>query len=251
MRRTLLILVPAAAFVAIVIAIAPASLAGVALASLSNGAVALAEAEGTFWHGRGTITAARAARVPVAWTIEPWPLLRRELHLHVLAPGGASNSPRADIVARRGAVSMRDVDVTLPARIIEDLAPRSGIRVNGDAHLTAPSLDWTPAAFDGGAHIEWQAAQLAISVDPAIPLGTVNATLAAAGGPLSGPVTNDGGTFDVRGILSVAPGGAPSLALTMTPRAGDSASSVAQARTLLIAAAPDGRWNVEFRVGPP
>src|SRR5258708_33379025 len=109
MRRILLILIPAVAFVAIAIAIAPASLAGVALASLSNGAVALAEDEGTFWHGRGTITAARAARVPVAWSIEPWPLLRPELHLQVLAPGGAPNSPRAGIVARRDGEAIRDL----------------------------------------------------------------------------------------------------------------------------------------------
>jgi len=75
----------------------------------------------------------------------------------------------------------------------------------------------------------------------------VNASLAATSGSLAGPVTNEGGTFDVRGTLSVLPSGAPNLALTMTPRAGDST----QARTLLIAAAPDGRWNVEFRLGPP
>jgi len=247
MRRALLILIPVAAFVALVIAMAPASLAGVALASMSNGTVTLADADGTFWHGRGTLTAARAARVAVAWSIEPWPLLRRELNLHVFAPGESATSPRAEIVARRDAVSMRDVDLTLPARIVEGFAPRSGIRIDGDLHVTAPSLDWTPAAFDGGARIEWQAAQLAIGVDPAIGLGTVNASLAATSGSLAGPVTNEGGTFDVRGTLSVLPSGAPNLALTMTPRAGDST----QARTLLIAAAPDGRWNVEFRLGPP
>jgi general secretion pathway protein N len=248
MRRGLLILISLVAFVAIVVTIAPASLAGVALERISEGRVALAEAEGTLWRGRGTLTAARVARVPVAWSIEPWPLLRGELRLQLSPPVAIGNSPRAQIVAHGDTVSMRDVDVTLPARLVEGLAPRSGIRMIGDVRITTPSLDWTSVAFLGGARLDWQDAQFAISVDPAIRLGTVNAVLAAAGDRLGGPITNDGGTFDVRGTGSIATNGAPGLSLVMTPRAGGDA---AQARTLTIAAAPDGRWNVEFRMGPP
>ena len=246
MRRALLILVSLVAFAAIVVALAPASLAGVALGRITEGTVALAEAEGTFWHGRGTVTAARVARLPVAWSIEPWPLLRGELHLHVFPPVAAANSPRAELVARRDAVSTRDVDVTLPARLVEALAPRSGIRIGGDVRLSTPSLDWTSAAFAGGARIDWQDAQFAISVDSPVQLGTVSAPLASANDRLTGPIANEGGAFDVRGTLSLATSGAPSLALTMTPRAGDSA----QVRTLAITPTQDGRWNVEFRVGP-
>jgi len=58
--------------------------------------------------------------------------------------------------ARNGydSVSMRDVDVMLPARLVEGLAPRSGIRMTCDVRVTTPSLDWTPAAFLGGARID-------------------------------------------------------------------------------------------------
>jgi hypothetical protein len=248
MRRALLILISLVAFAAIVVTLAPASLAGAALERISEGTVALAEAEGTLWRGRGTVIAARVARVSVAWSIEPWPLLRGELRLHVSPPVASGNSPRAQIVAHRDSVSMRDVDVMLPARLVEGLAPRSGIRMTGDVRVTTPSLDWTPAAFLGGARIDWQDAQFAISVDPAIRLGTVNATLAALGDRLTGPITNDGGTFDVRGTGSIATNVAPSLSLVMTPRAGGDA---AQSRTLTIAGDADGRWNVEFRMGPP
>jgi hypothetical protein len=246
MRRALLSLVSIVAFAAIVVALAPASLASVALERLTGDAVALAEAEGTFWRGRGTVTAARVARIPVAWSIEPWPLLRGELRLRVFPPGAVAQSPRAEIVARRDAVSTRDVDVTLPARLVEAMAPRSGIRIGGDVRLTTPSLDWTSAAFAGGARIDWQDANFAISVDPPIRLGTVSAPLASANDRLTGPVTNEGGAFDVRGTLSLATSGAPSLALAMTPRAGNSA----QVRALAITPSPGGRWNVDFRVGP-
>lgn len=248
MRRVMLILIWLVAFAAIAVAIAPAPLAGVMLERLSAGTVALAETEGTLWRGSGVLTATTGfVRVPIAWSIERWPLLRGDLRLDVNPPGTSSNSPRAHIVARREAVSMRDVDITLPARIFEGLAPRLGIRTGGDVRITAYSLDWTPGAFTGGAQVDWQDALLAVSVDPAIRLGRVSAALAAAGDRVTGPITNDGGAYDVRGTLSLAANGAPSLSLVMTPRASDST----QARMLTIAGAPDGRWNVEFRAGPP
>ena len=99
MRRALLILVWLVAFAAIVVAIAPASLAGAALERISEGTLALAEAEGTLWRGRGTLTAARIARVPVAWSIEPWPLLRSELRLQVF--------PQPQMEIRRARKSLR------------------------------------------------------------------------------------------------------------------------------------------------
>ena len=99
----------------------------------------------------------------------------------------------------------------LPAGIVEGLASRSGLRITGDARVTTPSLDWTPAAFVGGARIDWQDAQFAISADPTIRLGTVNATLAADGDRLTGPMTNDGGAFEVRGTLSLTTNGTPVL----------------------------------------
>lgn len=246
MRRTVLILVFLVAFAAFVVALAPASLAGLALRRITGDTVALDEEEGTFWRGRGTITVARVARMPVAWSIEPWPLLRGELLLHASPPGAAGNSPRADVVARPEAVSVRDVDVTLPARLVEAITPRSGIGISGDVRLTTPSLEWTPAAFVGGARIDWQDAHFAISTDPPVRLGTVSVPLLAANDRLTGPITNEGGALEVRGTLSFATSGAPSLELAMTPHAGASGP----ARTLAITPSQDGRWNVEFRVGP-
>lgn len=247
MRRALIILIVVVAFAAVTVAIAPASLAGVALERASGGTVALADADGTLWRGRGTITAARALRVPVVWSIEPWALVRGELRLRVSPPNAAAVSPRAEIVARRDAVAMREVDVTIPADVVRVLAPRSGIRIAGDVHVSATSLDWTPATYAGGVRIDWQDAQFAIGNDAGIGLGTVSANLAAASDRLTGPVTNDGGAFELHGTLSLATSGAPNASVTMTPRAGVSA----QARTVSVASGPDGNWNIDFRMGPP
>ena len=247
MRRALAILISLVAFAAVVIAFAPASLVGVALERASGGTVALAAADGTLWHGHGTMTSGRAVRVPVAWLIEPWPLLKGELRLHLLPPNAAGQSPHGDIVARRDTVTLRDVDVTLPANIAEGMAPRPGVRVSGDVRVATPSLDWTPATFAGGARIDWRDAQLGLTADPALRLGTVSATLSTAENGLTGPVTNEGGDYEVRGTLSLTASGAPNLAVTMTPRAGDSA----QSRSLSIKPGADGNWNVGFRTGPP
>ena len=247
MRRALVLVVSVVAFAIIVVAIAPASVARIAVERASNGTLTLMEAEGTLWRGHGTLAAPRAFRLPLAWVVDPWPLARGELRVQVLPSIAASVAPRAEITARRDAVALRDVDVTLPADMVEGLAPRSGIRVNGDLHVTTPSLDWTPTAFTGGALIDWQDAQFAIAVDSAIRLGTVRAALAAAGDRLTGALTNVGGALDVRGTLSVSAAGAPNATVTMTPREGDAA----QARTLTVGADPGGRWDVQYRAGPP
>ena len=247
MRRTLIIFVAVAAFAIVVVATAPASLVGLAVDRASHGVLKLADAEGTLWHGHGTLAAPRSFRLPIAWSIDPWPLALGEWHIHVLPTTAGGATPRAEITALRDHVTLSDVDITLPADLAECLAPRSGMRVKGDLHLTTPSLDWTPVVFGGGARLDWQDAQFAIAVDPAIRLGTVSAALSAAGDRLTGPITNVGGAFEVRGTVSLAATGAPGIAVTMTPREGDAA----HARTLNVGADAAGNWNVQFHVGPP
>ena len=247
MRRALLVLIVAVAVAAVVIAVAPASLAGVAVEHATNGTLTLAGTDGTIWRGHGTLVAGRALRVPVAWSVDPWPLLRGELHVRLLPPTAAGRSPRAEISAHRDAIALREVDVTFAADIVESLAPRAGVRISGEVRVTAPSLDWTPSSFRGDARVDWQDALVAISVDPGIRLGTVSATLAGTGDRLSGRVANDGGAFEVRGMLAVSANGAPDISITMTPRSGDPG----QARTLTLTGGPGATGlNVGFQLGP-
>ena len=246
MRRTLVFLVAIAVLVAAAVALAPAAILGVAVERLGRGAVTLAETDGTVWRGRGTLSVGTALRLPLAWRIDPLPLVQGEARIAIVPPA-AGDAPHAEIAARTGAVVVRALDLVLPAEAVATVAPRAGVRLQGELRVTSPSLEWTPTAFGGGARVEWRDARFAIANDVAIRLGAVSANLVAAGDRLAGPVTNEGGDFDVRGTVSLRTTGMPDVAVTMTPREGDPA----QARSLTVVARPDGPgWNVDYRVGP-
>jgi general secretion pathway protein N len=246
MRRALFVFAALAIFAIAVVALAPATLAAPWIERASRGAVVLADADGTLWHGRGTLVAG-AARLPFGWTLDPWPLLRGELRVSLLPFDAAASTPRGEIGLGARAVALRGLDVEAPAAGLASIEARSGVRVLGDLRITSPSLGWTAAAFEGGARVEWRQARFAISVEAPVALGTVTAALTADGARLAGPVTNEGGDFDVRGTVSVAPTGAPDVSLTMTPRNGESA----QIRSLSVVGPADGRgWSVDYRVGP-
>lgn len=247
MRRALVILGTLVGFAIVVIAMAPATLAGAAVARESRGMLSLADAQGGFWHGRGTLAAGPSFRLPLAWSIDPWPLLRGELHLRIIPATASAGTPHADIVAHRDAAALRDVDVVLPANTVDGLLPRSGIHVDGEARVVAPTLEWTPAAFAGGARIDWQDAQFALAGESPIRLGTVTATLSAAGDRLAGPLSNEGGTSEVHGDLALTTNGAPNVSVTIAPRGGDPART----RKLVVSSDPSGHWNVDYRVGIP
>jgi Type II secretion system (T2SS), protein N len=247
MRRTAVILVAIVAIALVAVAIAPASLAGLAVERASRGALTLTDADGTIWQGRGSLTAGSVLRLPVAWSIDAWPLLRGEIRLHVSPPTATGQAVRAVIIAQRNAVTLHELEVTLPAGIVSIFAPRSGFRTSGELRIAAPSLDWTPGTFLGGARVDWREARLAFGNDAGIGLGTVSASLTAVGDRLTGPVTNEGGEVELRGTLSIYANGAPNVSIAMTPRGGDAA----QARTLTVTGTPgEAGRGFEFRMGP-
>jgi hypothetical protein len=245
MRRALL-LVAAVAIVACAFALfAPATLADAWLERASGGAVVLADAAGTLWRGRGTLVAGEG-RLPIGWALDPWPLLRGEVRFSLLPFDEAGGTPGGAVTLRDRAISVRALELVLPARALTSLAPRSGVRVLGEVHVSSPSLDWTPAAFDGGVRLEWRDARFAFAAEPPIALGTVTAALSAGSGPLAGPLTNEGGDLGVRGTIAVAPSGAPDVSVTMTPRTGDAT----QTHTLSIVRSANGTgWRVDYRAG--
>jgi hypothetical protein len=246
MFRALVVVAAIAVLVAAAVAIAPASLVNPSIERASGGNVSLAETDGTVWNGRGILAVGNAARIPVAWRLEAWPLLQGEARIALVAPTPAGGAPRAELVVRAGDVSVRAVDATLPAELVAAVAARAGVKLAGAVHVTSPALEWTRTAFNGGARLEWADAQFAIANDAAIRLGKVTGELAAAGDRLTGPVTNEGGDFDVRGTVSLLTSGIPETALTMTPRAGNPA----QTRSLTVTARPDRNgWNVNYQAG--
>ena len=246
MRRTLLILAALVVVVAAIVARAPAALFAAALEQTGGGVVSLAEAQGTVWQGRGTLDVRKALRMPVTWRIDPLSLVRGEVRIMIASPVATPTTPRADISVRWDAVTLRGLVLPLPTETITALAPRAGVRLEGELLVTSPSLEWSRTSLAGGASVRWRDARFAIANEPPLALGTVSANLAASGDRLAGPVTNEGGDFDVRGTVALGSRGDPDLAVTLSPRSGDAT----KVRSLRLSTAPDGSgWNVDYRAG--
>jgi len=246
--RSLLILAALVATVALfAVKLAPASLADARVATMTKGNVHLADADGTLWDGRG-ILAAGAMRIPVAWRIDGWPLLRRELHLHLVRGEGASASPKGEIAIGRESVALRDIDATIPAAFFGTAAGTSvALAVGGDVEINASRLDWTPPANHGDARIRWRSASVtAPGRAQAVELGDITIALRADGDHLDGLVSNAGGELDVRGNAALSALSGVQLSLVLTPRRADDRDL---ARALSMLGAPEGDgWRVAWRV---
>lgn len=246
MRRTLLILASLVAFAAAVAAFAPAALVGAPLGRISGGMLRLAESEGTIWRGRGTLVASREARLPLAWSIDPWPLLRGELRLSLFPYDATGTAPHGEIALHDGTVALRGLDMALPADMLRVAAPGTGLVAAGWVVITSSALDWAPTGSRGEALIVWRDARIAAGSGDAIGLGSVTAVLSAAGDRLAGPVANEGGDLGVRGNVSLRSKSAE-FSLLLVPRRADDAEL---ARSLAAIGTPDGAgWRVEWRAG--
>ena len=247
MQRPLLLLAALAAAVALfAVRLAPATVVDARVASMTKGTVRVADAAGTIWDAHGILTAG-SARIPIAWRIDGWPLLRRELHVHLVRNGGAAGSPAADIAIRRDSVEFRNVEATIPTAVFV-AAVGSGATwlVGGDVEINAVQVEWAPPSNRGDARIRWRAAQLTAPGGPdALDLGDITIALSGAGERMSGPVSNAGGDLAVRGDLALAATSGIQLSLVLTPRRADSREL---ARALSTLGRPEGDgWRIEWR----
>jgi hypothetical protein len=248
-RILLIVLIAVALLVGAFAVLAPASLLAGRVEKVTNGAYTARDVEGTIWRGRGVI-AGGGAQLPLAWTLDPSPLTQGEVRAHIVPFDNAMAVPRAEIVAGRQHIALRNANVTLPAVLLLQPTPlaRAGLVADGDITLTTPRLDWTPATIEGDARVVWRTARLTLPPFPPVDFGELTATLAANGARLAGPVVNVGGDLDVRGNVSVGADRSADFALTLTPRRADDA-----ALTQLLAAfgTPDGAgWRVAWRLSP-
>lgn len=249
MRRVLLIFAAITVVVAVEIAwLAPATLVGNRIERASGGALRLADTEGTIWHARGMLLGG-AARLPLAWDLEFWPLLRGHWRLHVRpyagTPGGA---PRAILELRSGSMSARDVDVVFPASMLAAFsATPSGWKVNGDVALSTAAFEWAPPDSRGNLDVEWRQARLTLAADGApLDLGNVTINAKAQGDALGGPIRNDGGALSIQGEWTARASEGAVVTLTLAPRA-DADPTLANA---LAALGPrsDAGWRLEWRI---
>ena len=246
MRRPLLIFVAlVAATLAFAVRLAPASLADACIATATKGAIRLTDVEGTLWSARG-IVAAGGTRTPVAWRVDAWPLLRRELRLHLVrSEGGPSAIPKGDIAIGGNRLALQDVDATIPAAFFAAIAGSSSALAGGDVEVNAAHLEWAPPENRGDARVRWLRAWVAVpgGTEPTA-LGDVTLALAAAADRLSGPVSNTGGDLALSGTVAFA-AQTVQLSLVLTPRHADD-RKLAQALSLIGVQEGDG-WRVEWR----
>jgi len=253
MKRVLAVLLVAALLLAIAVAaLAPASLVAPYVERASHGRVALAGVEGTLWRGKGIVSAGDS-RLPVAWTLEPLPLLTGEAQLHLSPPEGAAGSPRAELRISRGRLAVASADVVVPAAMVEQAATRNlpvrgGWKSEGQIAVATPQLEWTPAGYRGELTVVWRNARLTFPSSAPVELGNATIALHAEGNRLAGPVSNAGGNLDVRGTLALAPDGGTTIDLALTPRRADDAELV---RMLSAIGTPDGAsWRIHWQTRP-
>ena len=243
MRRILLLAAAVVLFALVGAAFAPASLAGLAIAQATRGAATLAGPEGTIWQGRATLVAG-GAQMPLAWSMDAWPLVLGQLRVRLLPPDGDLSASRGAIVLGRDDIELADAQIVFPAAMLATQA-RGFIRPTGDITFTSRALMWKPPHAAGDAGIVWRNARLVVAGASAVELGTVSATLTAAGDRLGGPIRNEGGDVDVGGDVTLTAPAALDVALTVHPRAGSASPLV---RSLDAIATPDnGGWRIRWR----
>lgn len=248
--RALVILIIAAMLLAVAVAVlAPASLVASYLERATHGRLTPSEVEGTLWRGQGVLGAGNA-RLPIAWALDPAPLLTGEAHVHVTPVDAAAASPRAEIMVAEGRLALADVAIVVPAGVVQQaLTPNALVRAawvaDGEIAATTSRLEWTPAAYRGDLRVVWRNARLTLASAPAVDLGAATATLAAQGDRLAGPVVNSGGDLDIRGDVAIGTNGSAAISLVLTPRRAD---AVDLARVLAAIGTPDGAgWRVSWQ----
>ncbi len=226
--------------------LAPAALLDLRMAGATGGVVRLAQADGTVWNGRGSVVAG-ATRIPIAWRVECWPLLRGVLRVRSGLGHRRRNATRDH--RRRHATTSRfhDVDVTVPAEVIATaLGPIAVVSVAGEVSLKADDIEWTSDSSRGEARVLWHAARIA-HAGSAVPLdlGDVRTLMTADGNVLSGPLTNEGGDLVLRGVWTMRARDSAQLALHLTPRRPGPSDL---ARTLAAIGTADGNgWRIDWR----
>lgn len=191
--------------VAMATVFAPASLIATRIDHATGGTVRVVQASGRLWHGQASLTGADGRwRLPVAWRLAAWPLLRGEVRLD-LVPVAQWPPLRGRIAVHGDTLAARAVDVRVPMLAFK-LPP--GVAAAGDLHLTTDSAVARTDGHDGAVRLEWRHARLALVGGPVVDLGTATLTLAAAGKRWHGPLSARGGEVVVDGDVGVDANGA-------------------------------------------
>jgi len=175
-------LVVVLSLVVIVYAAAPAGVAAWGVRHASDGAVLLADAEGSLRDGRARVTDARGRwSVPVVWALDAGTLWQGALTIYFGA--SPADSVRGTLRISRAAIFASDVDATVPAAIATLwLPPVIALDIGGDVRLTSPAFQWSDRP-QGRATAHWSSLKAPSTRSIALPKFSVRSLSATKVSP--------------------------------------------------------------------
>ncbi|HTQ72837.1 MAG TPA: type II secretion system protein N [Burkholderiales bacterium] len=161
LRRTLVrfAVLGVAAYLVFLAATLPAAWLGYALERASGGAVAIGDAKGTLWRGRGALAVRSGGSyrgiADIEWRCNPVLLFSGRLSMALTgdAPGA---SLRGTLSLGFGSVRLEKVDASMPAALVEPAVPVAAlVKPEGSVRVVTDSLEIAPAGVRGSASVEW------------------------------------------------------------------------------------------------
>ena len=219
MKRLLLIIPAALAFLLTLLALAPATWLDTALQRNSQGLVGLAEAKGSLWRGAGVMQAILPSGQvetleAVRWTIDPWALLTARLHLAMLSE--RDGKPVLDAVLAPGGVSIAELRLDGPAALLGALSPTlRAATVTGRISLRASGVRIDDQVTAGSGDLLWRDA--GSSLTSVYPLGTYMVNMRGAGKGVQFTLATLGGALNLSGGGQWLPGVPLSFKATAIP----------------------------------
>ena len=249
MRRTAIVALGIAAYVAFLPVTIPATYLAARVGGASNGRVVLEEPCGTLWKGSAKARLiARGGPIfidSLEWSFRPSRLIAGRLAFDVKA---AARGLEAQLQVARGfgGWELRDVAARVEAALATAGAPAAaGWRPEGTVVVSSPALAWDSGEAHGAATVEWREA--ALSISEVRPLGSYRVEAQAEGGPARLNISTLGGPLKISAQGSFTP---PSR-LTLSGEARAEASDAKALEPLLDLIGPrrpDGARALELRI---
>ncbi|MEO8566748.1 MAG: type II secretion system protein N [Betaproteobacteria bacterium] len=221
MRAWLVIGAGATLLAAALIIEAPATLLDRRVADLSDGRVRITAATGTVWRGAGELTLLPdGVRIPIAWRLEPMPLLRGGLAGSLTLGDG---NRRATFIVEQKNFSVHDFAIALPATSVLRTVGVADALTNAGGTLTLDAADLARRGdrLEARANLNWTDAALAAPLTGArIALGDVRLAAAGSGSEIPATLSNSGGEVDIAGSLLFSTRSTPQIDAPIKPRPG-------------------------------
>ena len=248
MKTRAIVLIGAAAYLAFLVALVPASFVADRITAATQHRVAIADAGGTLWNGaariRFTVAGGWLDLDSFEWRFAPARLLagRLAFDAKAMAPG---LEVHAQVARGPGDWELRDVTANATVASLATLAPVAARwRPEGRLAAAVPSWQWNDRGARGEATIEWRDA--AVSLSEVKPLGSYRIVATGDGGAAALALSTIAGALQVSGKGSAGP---VELRLSGDARAEPSvAKALEPLLDLMGPRRPDGSRALELRV---